>query len=47
MSYVAPELREYFESLSINQKNRILERNVQLYSMDDLINAIEQLGNSI
>ena len=29
-SYVAPELREKFETLSIDLKNNILERDVQL-----------------
>lgn len=40
-SYVAPELREKFETLSIDLKNNILERNVQLNTIYDLINILE------
>ena len=37
-SYVAPEVREKFETLSINLKDYILERNVQINDIYDLIN---------
>lgn len=40
-SYVAPELREKFETLSIGLKNNILERNVQLNNIHDLIHVLE------
>ena len=40
-SYVAPELREKFETLSINLKNNILERDVQLKTIYDLIDILE------
>ncbi len=40
-SYVAPELREKFETLSIDLKNNILERNVQLNTIYDLIAVLE------
>ena len=40
-SYVAPELREKFETLSIDLKNNILERDVQLHNIHDLINILE------
>lgn len=40
-SYVAPELREKFETLSIELKNNILERNVQLNTIFDLIDILE------
>ncbi len=43
MSYVAPELREKFESLSVNLKNTILERNVQLRNLQDLIRVLEDI----
>ena len=36
-SYVSPKIRDKFESLSIDLKNEILERNVQLYTLQDLI----------
>lgn len=40
-SYVAPELRNKFESLSIDLKNNILERDVQLNTIYDLIHILE------
>lgn len=43
MSYVAPQLREKFESLSIDLKNAILERNVQLNTIHDLIRVLEDI----
>lgn len=43
MSYIGPEIRDKFESLSVNLKNVILERNVQLYSMQDLISVLEKI----
>ena len=42
-SYVAPKIRDKFESLSIDLKNDILERNVQLYTLQDLIRVLEQI----
>ena len=42
-SYVAPEVREKFETLSINLKDYILERNVQINDIYDLINVLENL----
>ena len=42
-SYVAPEIREKFETLSINLKNVILERNVQLNNIHDLIAVLEDI----
>jgi len=41
MSYVAPAIKEKFESLSIDLKNNILERNVQLNTIHDLINVLD------
>lgn len=43
MSYVAPEVKEKFETLSIDLKNAILERDVQIYSIHDLINVLEDI----
>jgi len=43
MSYVAPEIRDKFESLSINLKNQILERDVQLNTIHDLIHVLEDI----
>ena len=42
-SYVAPELREKFETLSVDLKNIILERNVQLNNIYDLIAVLEDI----
>ncbi len=42
-SYVSPKIRDKFESLSIDLKNEILERNVQLYTLQDLIRVLEQI----
>lgn len=43
MSYVDPSIKDKFESLSVNLKNVILERNVQLYTMNDLIKVLEEI----
>lgn len=43
-SYVAPELRDKFETLSIDLKNNILERNVQLNTIYDLIDILEVIS---
>lgn len=42
-SYIAPELREKFETLSIDLKNNILERNVRLTNIHDLIHVLEDI----
>lgn len=43
MSYVAPAIREKFETLSVDLKNAILERNVELNTIHDLINVLDQI----
>lgn len=43
MTYVAPAIKEKFESLSIDLKNVILEKDVRLNSVHDLINVLEQI----
>lgn len=42
-SYVSPDVREKFETLSIDLKNIILDRNVQLNTIYDLIAVLEQI----
>lgn len=42
-SYVSPEVRDKFETLSIDLKNRILERNVRLTNIHDLIRVLEDI----
>ena len=44
MSYVNPEIRENFESLSIDLKNEILSRNVTINNLDDLIAVLQTIS---
>lgn len=43
MSYVAPAIKDKFESLSIDLKNAILERDANLNNIQDLIQVLEQI----
>ncbi|MDY3619463.1 hypothetical protein [Agathobaculum sp.] len=43
MSYVNPAIRTQFESLSVDLKNEILSRDVQLNNLHDLIAVLEQI----
>lgn len=43
MSYVAPAIKDKFETLSTDLKNAILERNVELYTIHDLINVLDDI----
>ncbi|BCN30142.1 hypothetical protein [Anaeromicropila herbilytica] len=43
MSYVAPAIKEKFETLSTGLQNSILERDVRLNSLQDLINVLEEI----
>ena len=42
-SYVSPAIADKFETLAVDLKNLILERNVQLNNMQDLIRVLEQI----
>lgn len=42
-SYVSPAVKDKFETLSIELKNIILDRDVQLNTMQDLINVLENI----
>ena len=42
-SYVSPEIRDRFDTLSSDLKNLILERNVCLNNMYDLIHVLEDI----
>ena len=42
-SYVSPAVRDKFESLSIDLKNCILERNIRLETVFDLIRVLEEI----
>lgn len=43
MSYVSPKVQPYFENLSLELKNEILSRNVQLESLTDLIRCLQAI----
>ena len=43
MSYVAPAIKEKFETLSVDLKNIILDRNVELYTIQDLIKVLDEI----
>lgn len=45
MSYIAPAVQAKFETLSIDLKNEILERNVQINTIYDLIHILEEIVN--
>jgi len=42
-SYIAPAVQEKFESLSINLKNLILSKDVQINTIHDLIRVLEEI----
>lgn len=46
MSYIAPAVQAKFETLSIDLKNEILERNVQINTLYDLIHVLEEIVNN-
>lgn len=43
MSYIGPAVREKFESLSVDLKNAILERDVRIDNIYDLIHVLETI----
>lgn len=43
MSYVGPAIKDKFETLSVDLKNAILERNVELNNIHDLINVLDDI----
>lgn len=43
VSYVNPALRDRFENLPINLKNYILEKGVQLNTLQDLVTVLEEI----
>lgn len=42
-SYVSPSIKEKFDTLSIDLKDCILERNVHLNDIHDLIRVLEEI----
>lgn len=45
MTYVAPALQGKFDSLSDGLRSMILERNIQINTMQDLIKVLEDIVN--
>ncbi len=43
MSYVSPNIKTQFESLSVDLKNEILSRNVRLENMNDLMATLQKI----
>lgn len=43
VSYVSPKIRNRFESLTIDLKNEILNRDVHLENLNDLIAVLERI----
>lgn len=43
MSYISPAIQDKFESLSVDLKNMILDRDVQINTMQDLIRVLEDI----
>lgn len=43
MSYIAPAVQAKFETLSVDLKNQILERNVQINNIQDLIRVLQEI----
>jgi hypothetical protein len=46
MSYIAPAVQAKFETLSVDLKNEILERNVQINTIYDLIQVLDDIVNT-
>ncbi len=44
MSYVSPDVRDAFESLSIDMKNKILEQNPTINTIADLRNLLSKVN---
>ena len=42
-SYVSPKIRDKFETLSVDLKNCILERNEHLETLQDLIKVLDEI----
>lgn len=42
-SWISPGIQDKFETLSIDLKNIILERNVRINDMEDLIRVLEEI----
>ncbi|NLK74910.1 MAG: hypothetical protein GX288_06425 [Clostridiales bacterium] len=43
MSYVSPAIKDKFETLSVELKNAILARNVEIHNIHDLINVLDAI----
>ena len=45
MSYINPDLRQQFESLSIDLKNALLTQESRIDTLQDLIAALEKIAS--
>lgn len=43
MSYIAPQVKPKFDTLSVGLRNIILERDVQINTIHDLIRVLEDI----
>ena len=43
MSYVAPDVMPKFETLSDNLRDAIMQRDVEIFTIYDLINVLEEI----
>lgn len=43
MSYISPAVQSHFNTLSKSLQDEILEKDVQLYTLQDLINVLEKI----
>lgn len=42
-SWISPGIQDKFETLSIDLKNIILEKNVRINNLEDLIRVLEEI----
>lgn len=45
MSYIAPQVKEKFDTLSVDLRNIIMERDVQINTIHDLIRVLGDIVN--
>jgi hypothetical protein len=43
MSYIAPQVKPKFDTLSVGLRNIILEKDVQINTIHDLIRVLEEI----
>ncbi|GHU61488.1 hypothetical protein FACS189418_1260 [Clostridia bacterium] len=43
MSYIAPQIQEKFDTLSVNLQDQILSRDVKIYTLQDLVQILGKI----